>query len=108
MYIFKDNFKVLASVYMCEILYPCLWIHYINYININNGTFGLDFNLLIIYNFDFIITYGDFSNNKGSSCMLVILVAMGFDCFFYVFIIIYVIEYLLKFIKVIKYEHGFA
>jgi len=34
--------------------------HYIDKININNGIFGLDFNLLIIYNFDIIIIYGDF------------------------------------------------
>jgi len=34
--------------------------HYIDKSNINNGIFGLDFNLLIIYNFDIIIIYGDF------------------------------------------------
>jgi len=53
MYVFKPNFKA-PLVYTCVFLF----LSSLYYVNINNGTFELDFNLLIIY-FDFIIANDD-------------------------------------------------
>jgi len=91
----RTTLKLLASVYTCKTPYELF-----HYVDISIKIFGLDFNLLIIYNFDFIIAYGDFfkqlrerlyvgkSSNKNGKGNLTVL--------FYFSIIIYVILFSLK------------
>jgi len=58
----KNYFKIPFLLVLCEI--PCPYLNpfefFYNEDNEDNEDFGLDFDLFIIYNFDFIFVNGDF------------------------------------------------
>jgi len=56
--VFKNNFE--APFLLRFICAESLLLSLLHYVDIGNGASGLDFNVFIIYNFDFIFANGDF------------------------------------------------
>jgi len=58
MHVFQNNFTVPVLLQFLCVEFPTYELFY--YANISNEDFGLDTNLFIVYNFDFIIANGNF------------------------------------------------
>jgi hypothetical protein len=57
MHVFKDYFE---TPFLLQFIYMEFRVSAFHYVDIGNSVFELDFDLLIIYNFDFIFANGDF------------------------------------------------
>jgi hypothetical protein len=57
---FKDYFEVFFLLQFICVEFCIPAFEFFHYVDINNGAIGLDFNLLIVCNFDFISANGNF------------------------------------------------